>query len=99
MSDPPRHASAGPDTAVDESQLEELITEAQTALPFELSALANRCASALGLDTVLIYLVDLQQRLLIPLDEALEPLLVAGSLAGWARTAPSLREWPTPTTA
>ncbi|MEU6004869.1 PP2C family protein-serine/threonine phosphatase [Streptomyces sp. NPDC047453] len=83
MSYPP-HASAGPDAAVDESRLEELIIEAQTALPFELSALANRCASALGLDTALIYLVDLQQRLLIPLDEALEPLPVADSPAGWA---------------
>ncbi|GED85390.1 PP2C family protein-serine/threonine phosphatase [Streptomyces sp. 6-11-2] len=83
VSDPP-HASAGPDAAVDESRLEELIIEAQTALPFELSALANRCASALGLDTALIYLVDLQQRLLIPLDETLEPLPVADSLAGGA---------------
>ncbi|MGW3205763.1 PP2C family protein-serine/threonine phosphatase [Streptomyces sp. NPDC001135] len=83
MPDPP-HASAGSDTAVDESQLVELIIEAQTALPVELSALANRCASALGLDTALIYLVDLQQRLLVPLDEALEPLPVEGSSAGWA---------------
>ncbi|MFB6962695.1 PP2C family protein-serine/threonine phosphatase [Streptomyces sp. NPDC056309] len=83
VSDPP-HASVGPDAAVDESRLEELIIEAQTALPVELPALANRCASALGLDTVLIYLVDLQQRLLIPLDEALEPLPVADSPAGWA---------------
>ncbi|MEU6064809.1 PP2C family protein-serine/threonine phosphatase [Streptomyces sp. NPDC047082] len=83
VSDPP-HASAGSDAAVDESRLEELIIEAQTALPFELSALANRCASALGLDTVLIYLAELQQRLLIPLDEALEPLPVADSSAGWA---------------
>ncbi|MGW5658776.1 PP2C family protein-serine/threonine phosphatase [Streptomyces sp. NPDC003758] len=83
VSDPP-HTSAGPDTAVDEHQLEELIIEAQTALPVELPALANRCASALGLDTALIYLADLQQRLLIPLDEALKPLPVDRSSAGWA---------------
>ncbi|MFJ4518651.1 PP2C family protein-serine/threonine phosphatase [Streptomyces sp. NPDC088816] len=83
MSDPP-HAPAGADTAVDENRLEELIIEAQMALPVELPALANRCASALGLDTALIHLVDLQQRLLIPLDEALEPLQVADSPAGWA---------------
>ncbi|MGV9245930.1 PP2C family protein-serine/threonine phosphatase [Streptomyces sp. NPDC003710] len=83
MSDPP-HASAGPDTTVDENRLEELISKAQIALPVELSALANECASALGLDTALVYLVDLQQRLLIPLDEALEPLPVDGSSAGWA---------------
>ncbi|MEU3616299.1 PP2C family protein-serine/threonine phosphatase [Streptomyces sp. NPDC006872] len=83
MSDPPQ-ASSGPDTAVDENRLEELIIEAQTALPVELPALANRCASSLGLDTALIYLVDLQQQLLIPLDEALEPLAVDRSSAGWA---------------
>ncbi|MGW0883160.1 PP2C family protein-serine/threonine phosphatase [Streptomyces sp. NPDC002671] len=83
VSDPP-HASPGPDTAVDEYRLEELIIEAQTALPFELPDLANRCASALGLDTALIYLVDLQQRLLIPLDESMEPLPVDRSQAGWA---------------
>ncbi|MEV8556033.1 PP2C family protein-serine/threonine phosphatase [Streptomyces sp. NPDC051917] len=84
MSDPPQ-ASAGSDAAaVDEGRLEELIIEAQTALPFELAALADRCAAALGLDSALIYLVDLQQRLFIPLDEALEPLSVADSSAGWA---------------
>ncbi|MEV6116212.1 PP2C family protein-serine/threonine phosphatase [Streptomyces sp. NPDC052109] len=78
------YASSGPDTAVDESLLVELITEAQTALPVDLPALANRCASALGLNTALIYLVDLQQRLLIPLDEALDPLPVDRSSAGSA---------------
>lgn len=83
VSDPP-HASTGPDTAVDESLLEELIIEAQTALPVELPALANRCASYLGLDAALIYLADLQQRVLVPLDEALEPLPVEHSSAGWA---------------
>ncbi|WP_310721233.1 hypothetical protein [Streptomyces lydicus] len=69
---------------MDENRLEDLINEAQTALPFELPGLANRCASALGLDAALLYLVDLQQRLLIPLDEAAEPLLVDRSSAGWA---------------
>ncbi|WP_399122367.1 PP2C family protein-serine/threonine phosphatase [Streptomyces sp. N2A] len=78
------HAAAGPAPAVDENRLEELINEAQTALPFELPDLANRCASALGLDAALLYLVDLQQRLLIPLDEAAEPLPVDRSSAGWA---------------
>ncbi|MFF0835456.1 MULTISPECIES: PP2C family protein-serine/threonine phosphatase [unclassified Streptomyces] len=69
---------------LDESRLEQLITEAQTALPVELPALANQCASAVGLDTAQIYLADLQQRLLIPLDETSEPLLVDHSSAGWA---------------
>ncbi|WP_435860662.1 hypothetical protein [Streptomyces spiralis] len=44
----PSLASAGPDTVVDENQLEELIIEAQTALPVELPDLANRCASVLA---------------------------------------------------
>ncbi|MGW1805801.1 PP2C family protein-serine/threonine phosphatase [Streptomyces sp. NPDC002078] len=83
MSDPAQ-APVGSDAAVDESRLEELIVEAQTALPIELPALAHRCASALDLDSALIYLVDLQQRQFIPLDEALEPLSVADSSAGWA---------------
>ncbi|MET9073360.1 PP2C family protein-serine/threonine phosphatase [Streptomyces sp. NPDC004232] len=88
--DPP-HAFSGPGTAVDEDLLERLVIEAQSALPFELSALANRCASALGLDTALIYLVDLQQRLLVPLDEALQPLPVDRSPAGWAYRSVSPR--------
>jgi serine phosphatase RsbU (regulator of sigma subunit) len=78
------HASAGPDTAVDGNRLEQLIARAQMALPVELPALANECAAVLGLETALIYLADLQQRMLIPLDEALEPLPVEGSSAGWA---------------
>ncbi|MFI2188708.1 PP2C family protein-serine/threonine phosphatase [Streptomyces sioyaensis] len=80
----PSQAPVEPGAAVDESLLEELITEAQIVLPVDLSALANRCASALGLTTALIYLVDLQQWLLVPLDESLEPLQVEGSQAGWA---------------
>lgn len=83
MPDPPQ-APAGPDAVVDENRLEELIVEAQAALPFELPDLANRCAMALGLGSALIYLVDLQQRLLIPLDDVSEPLQVDRSPAGWA---------------
>lgn len=83
MSDP-FHGSAHPGPVLDESRLEQLITEAQTALPVELPALANQCASAVGLDTAQIYLADLQQRLLIPLEETSEPLPVDHSSAGWA---------------
>ncbi|MEU4847545.1 PP2C family protein-serine/threonine phosphatase [Streptomyces gilvosporeus] len=77
-------APADPGGAVDESLLEELITEAQIVLPVDLSALANRCAVALGLDGVRLYVVDLQQVVLVPLDESLEPLPVDASQAGWA---------------
>ncbi|KOV93300.1 serine/threonine protein phosphatase [Streptomyces sp. NRRL B-3648] len=85
--DPPHaHTDRGPhpDPAVDENRLEQLISRAQTALPVELPALAEQCASALGLGTALIYLADLQQRLLVPLDEAVESLAVDHSSAGWA---------------
>ncbi|MFB7506294.1 hypothetical protein [Streptomyces broussonetiae] len=90
MSDPP-HASFGPDVAIDENRLEELIIEARTALPFALPDLVNRCASALVLGSALIYLVDLQQRLLVPLDEAMDPLPVGDSSAGWAYRTVSSR--------
>ncbi|MGQ5635780.1 MULTISPECIES: PP2C family protein-serine/threonine phosphatase [unclassified Streptomyces] len=82
----PVHTSVGPnpDPAVGENRLEELITTAQAALPVELPALADQCAAALGLGSAQIYLVDLQQRVLVPLDEALEPLPVDRSSAGWA---------------
>ncbi|MCC9306271.1 serine/threonine-protein phosphatase [Kitasatospora sp. RB6PN24] len=83
MSDPP-NAPAGSAVTVAESRLEELIAEAQTALPVQLPGLGNRCASALGLEAALIYLVDLQQQLLIPLDEAMDNLPVDGSSAGAA---------------
>ncbi|MBV2155327.1 serine/threonine-protein phosphatase [Kitasatospora sp. SUK 42] len=83
MLDPPQ-GYTGADAGFDEGLLEELIVEAQTALPVELPALANRCASALGLESALIYLVDLQQQLLIPLDETAVPLAVDRSPAGWA---------------
>ncbi|MES9520464.1 PP2C family protein-serine/threonine phosphatase [Streptomyces capoamus] len=80
----PAHATTGPAPGVDENRLEQLIVEAQTALPVDLPALADRCASALGMGAALIYLADLQQRILVPLDEALEALPVEGSSAGWA---------------
>ncbi|WP_246430704.1 PP2C family protein-serine/threonine phosphatase [Streptomyces rectiverticillatus] len=60
-------------------------------MPVELSALVERCAAVLGMHTALIYLVDLQQRLLIPLDERYGPLPVDGSSAGWAYRTMSLR--------
>ncbi|MGK5543858.1 PP2C family protein-serine/threonine phosphatase [Streptomyces sp. URMC 127] len=60
-------------------------------MPVELSALVDRCATALGMDTALIYLVDLQQRLLVPLNEQYRTLPVDGSSAGWAYRTMSLR--------
>ncbi|WP_240003392.1 PP2C family protein-serine/threonine phosphatase [Streptomyces cinnamoneus] len=94
VSDRPPAPSTGPaelHAGIDDKQLQELISSAHTAMPVELSALVRRCATALGMDTALIYLVDLQQRLLVPLDERHEPLPVDGSSAGWAYRTVSLR--------
>lgn len=50
-----------------------------------------RCAKALGLQRAVVYLVDLQQRHLVPQTEVAPPLPVDGSLAGWAYRTQSLR--------
>ncbi|WP_082119606.1 PP2C family protein-serine/threonine phosphatase [Saccharothrix sp. ST-888] len=71
-------------TGADERLLEQLLAEASAIVPYRLPALADRCARALGLDSATIYLADLQQHLLIPLDEQTDRLPVDSSEAGWA---------------
>ncbi|WP_241833312.1 PP2C family protein-serine/threonine phosphatase [Streptomyces caatingaensis] len=77
--------------AIDDQRLEDLISAAHMAMPVELSSLLRRGAALLGLDNALIYLVDLQQRHLVPLDERHPTLPVEGTLAGWAYRTVSLR--------
>lgn len=50
-----------------------------------------RCARALGLPHAVAYLVDIQQRHLVPLTDVTSSLPVDGSLAGWAYRTQSLR--------
>ncbi|MFG2192037.1 hypothetical protein [Streptomyces sp. NPDC048639] len=52
-----------------ERLLEELVRHVQSAAPTDLSAVVNRHVQALGMDDARVYLADLQQRRLMPLDE------------------------------
>ncbi len=78
-------------TGADEQMLERLLAEANAIVPYRLPGLVNRCARALGLDSAAIYLVDLQQHLLIPLEDQTDRLPVDSSEAGWAYRTLSLR--------
>ncbi|MEU0743590.1 PP2C family protein-serine/threonine phosphatase [Streptomyces sp. NPDC006134] len=60
-------------------------------LTLDLSTAAARCAKALGLRHAVVYLVDLQQRHLVPETDVGSPLPVDGSLAGWAYRTQALR--------
>ncbi|CAL9605271.1 hypothetical protein SUDANB6_05535 [Streptomyces sp. enrichment culture] len=60
-------------------------------LTLDLSTAAARCAKALGLRHAVVYLVDLQQRHLVPETDVGPPLPVDGSLAGWAYRTQALR--------
>ncbi|MET7680520.1 PP2C family protein-serine/threonine phosphatase [Streptomyces sp. NPDC005423] len=44
----------------------------------------SHCAAALGVEQIVVYLADLQQRHLMPLTENAPPLDIDDSLAGWA---------------
>nr|WP_179647030.1 PP2C family protein-serine/threonine phosphatase [Spinactinospora alkalitolerans] len=74
-----------------ERLLEELLMDAHAAAPMDVPQLADRYATSLGLERVTIHLVDLQQRLLVPLSRG-EPVLgVDDSLAGWSYRTVSLQ--------
>ncbi|MBU6534752.1 PP2C family protein-serine/threonine phosphatase [Streptomyces sp. NPDC057245] len=60
-------------------------------LTLDLSTAVARCAGALGLRDAVVYLVDLQQRRLVPQTDVAPPVPVDGSLAGWAYRTQALR--------
>jgi serine phosphatase RsbU (regulator of sigma subunit) len=60
-------------------------------LTLDLDTAAARCAKALGLRHAVVYLVDLQQRHLVPQTDLAPAVPVDGSLAGWAYRTQSLR--------
>ncbi|WP_437089258.1 PP2C family protein-serine/threonine phosphatase [Streptomyces sp. enrichment culture] len=60
-------------------------------LTLDLSTAVTRCAKALALQHAVVYLVDLQQRHLVPHTDVAATLPVDGSLAGWAYRTQSLR--------
>ncbi|MFG3281377.1 PP2C family protein-serine/threonine phosphatase [Streptomyces sp. NPDC048111] len=71
--------------------LEDLLAQTHTATPMDLPVLVNRCAEALGLGEIVIYLTDLQQRRLVALTEGLPTLDIDASAAGWCYRTVSLR--------
>ncbi|MEV0781208.1 PP2C family protein-serine/threonine phosphatase [Streptomyces sp. NPDC050428] len=81
--------SALPDPG--ERWLDELLVEAHAAAPMDLPELVDRCATALGLDRTVVYLVDIQQRELIPLTAGMPHLDVDSTAGGAAYRALDLR--------
>ncbi|QLJ06253.1 serine/threonine-protein phosphatase [Streptomyces sp. NEAU-sy36] len=76
---------------MDEQLLERMLADVHAIAPYQLPGLVNRCARAMGLTGAAIYLVDLQQRILVPLDEQDAQLPVDDSMAGWAYRTVSAR--------
>ncbi|MGV9288520.1 PP2C family protein-serine/threonine phosphatase [Streptomyces sp. NPDC003719] len=60
-------------------------------LTLDLATAVARCSKALGLQHAVVYLVDLQQRHLVPQTDVASSIPVDGSLAGWAYRTQSLR--------
>lgn len=79
------------DIGLNEQLLGDLLTEVHAAAPMGLPILVNRCAAAVGLEEIVIYLVDLQQRHLVPLTHGLPTIDVDFSTAGWAYRTLDLR--------
>ncbi|WP_329538645.1 PP2C family protein-serine/threonine phosphatase [Streptomyces sp. NBC_01358] len=57
----------------------------------DITTAVERCSKALGLHDSVVYLTDLEQRLLVPLTGHGPELDIDGSLAGWACRTRSLR--------
>jgi serine phosphatase RsbU (regulator of sigma subunit) len=71
-------------------RLEDFLADPENAT-LDLPTAAARCTKALGLQSSVVYLSDIQQRRLVPLTDVASPLLVDGSLAGWTYRTQSLR--------
>ncbi|WP_394428595.1 PP2C family protein-serine/threonine phosphatase [Streptomyces sp. SGAir0957] len=77
-------------TSTGDSALGEFLADPRN-LPLDLTTTVARCSKALGLQGAVIYLADLQQRQLAPLNEVAPTLPIDGSLAGWTYRTESLR--------
>ncbi|MEV5604599.1 PP2C family protein-serine/threonine phosphatase [Streptomyces sp. NPDC052299] len=75
----------------DERLLERMLADAHASIPYRVPAVVNRCARAMGLGSATVYLVDLQQQVLVPLDDQDDWLPVDGSKAGWTYRTVSAR--------
>lgn len=74
-----------------EQLLEELLTATHEASPAELPLALDRYTEAMGMGRAVVYLIDLQQRLLMPLDEDEARLGLDDTLAGFAFRTDSVR--------
>jgi hypothetical protein len=79
---------AAPETA--DTVLGEFLADPRN-LPLDLTTAVACCAKALGLQSAVVYLADLQQRQLAPLNEVAPTLPIDDSLAGWTYRQMSLR--------
>ncbi|MDG9689945.1 PP2C family protein-serine/threonine phosphatase [Streptomyces sp. DH17] len=73
-----------------EALLQEFLAD-PAHLTLDLATAVTRCAKALDLQHAVVYLVDLQQRYLVPQTDVAPPIPVDGSLAGWAYRTQALR--------
>lgn len=84
--------TSGEPLSATEEALRVLVDTGRCAAPYELAALVDVCARALGAQSAVVYLADLQQRELVPFlapsgpgqGAALTPLSVDATLAGRA---------------
>ncbi|MYT73577.1 MULTISPECIES: PP2C family protein-serine/threonine phosphatase [unclassified Streptomyces] len=60
-------------------------------LPLDLVTAVARASGALGLRGAVVYIADIQQRRLTPLNATVSPLAIDTSLAGWSYRTQSLR--------
>ncbi|MFD6097091.1 PP2C family protein-serine/threonine phosphatase [Nocardiopsis flavescens] len=79
-----------PTDAQGECLFDELVRSVHDSGPLEVLDAVEAYAAAIGLGRITVYLVDLQQRMLVPLTEG-EPLPVEGTTAGGAYRSESLR--------
>ncbi|KUL64728.1 MULTISPECIES: PP2C family protein-serine/threonine phosphatase [Streptomyces] len=84
-------ASVSTSAETAEQSLDELLRAAHEASPAELSGALDRYTAAMHMGHAVVFLIDLQQRLLIPLDEDVSRLNLDDSLAGFAYRTSTVR--------
>jgi Stage II sporulation protein E (SpoIIE) len=87
-------SSAGPSNAAVAEMLNELLRRTHLGGPSELPALVAEPARRIGARSVVLYLIDYEQRLLVPVADPqnrdVAPLSVAGTVAGRAFSTTSI---------
>jgi hypothetical protein len=87
-------SSAGPSDAVVSDMLNELLRRTHLGGPSELPAVVAESARRIGARSVVLYLIDYEQRLLVPVagpqDQEPAPLSVTGTVAGRAFSTTSI---------